>query len=75
MLAHEINIFLVPTHPPSLNFCSSASKAKSEAMQEMGGNTSAGTCLDLPNKLMCHTLQSLLTSWSFGGIYHLVLGG
>jgi hypothetical protein len=36
------------THPPSLNFCSSLSKA----MQEMRGHTSVDTCLDLPNKLM-----------------------
>jgi hypothetical protein len=28
------------------------SKAKPEALQEMRGNTSVDTCLDLPNKLM-----------------------
>jgi hypothetical protein len=38
--------------PPSLNFCSSSSKAKPEAMQEMRGNTSVDTCLGLQNKLM-----------------------
>jgi hypothetical protein len=52
MLAHEINILWAATHPPSLNFCSSLSKAKPEAMYEMSGNTSVDTCLDLPNKLM-----------------------
>jgi hypothetical protein len=42
----------VPTHPSSLNFCSSSSKAKSEAMQEVQDNTSIDPCLDLPNGLM-----------------------
>jgi hypothetical protein len=36
---------------PSLNFCSFSSKAKAEAIQQMQGNTSIDTCLDLPNKL------------------------
>jgi hypothetical protein len=35
-----------------LNFWSSSSKAKPEAMQNMRGNTSVDTCLELPNKLM-----------------------
>jgi hypothetical protein len=39
-------------HPPRLNFCSSSSKAKPEAMLGMRVNTSVDTCLDLPNKLM-----------------------
>jgi hypothetical protein len=50
MLAHEIGILWAPTNPPSLNFCSALSKAKPEAMQEMQGNTSVDTCLDLLNK-------------------------
>jgi hypothetical protein len=37
---------------PSLNFCSSLSKAKSEAMQEIRDNTSVDSCLDLLNGLM-----------------------
>jgi hypothetical protein len=37
---------------PSLNFCSSSSKAKSEAMQEIRDNTSVDSCLDLLNGLM-----------------------
>ena len=52
MLVHEIGVLWLPTHPLSLNFCSSSSKAKLGAMQEMWGNTSVDTCLDLPNKLM-----------------------
>jgi hypothetical protein len=43
---------MMPTHPPSLNFCSSLSKAKPEAMQEIRDNTSVDPCLDLPNGLM-----------------------
>jgi hypothetical protein len=42
----------VPTHLPSLNFCSSLSKAKPEAVQEIQDNTSVYPCLDLPNGLM-----------------------
>jgi hypothetical protein len=52
MLAHEIGVLWVPAHPLSLNFCSSSSNAKPEAIQEMWGNTSVDTCLDLTNKLM-----------------------
>jgi hypothetical protein len=37
---------------PRLNFCSSSSKAKPEAMQEIRDNTSVDPCLDLPNGLM-----------------------
>jgi hypothetical protein len=40
------------THPPSLNFCSSSSKAKLAAMQEIRDNTSVDPCLDLPTRLM-----------------------
>jgi hypothetical protein len=36
----------------SLDFCSSSSKAKPEAMQEIQCNTSVDPCLDLPNGLM-----------------------
>jgi hypothetical protein len=52
MLAHEIDVLWVPAHPPTLNFCSSLSKAKPEAMQEIRDNTSVDPCLDLPNGLM-----------------------
>jgi hypothetical protein len=52
MLAHEIGVLWAPTHPPSLNFCSSSSKAKPEAMQEIQDNTSVDSYLDLPNGLM-----------------------
>jgi hypothetical protein len=52
MLAYEISVLWAPTHPLSLNICSSSSKFKSEAMQEIQDNTSVDTCLDLPNGLM-----------------------
>jgi hypothetical protein len=52
MLAHEIGVLWAPTHPPSLNFCSSLSKAKPEAMQEIWDNTSVDPCSKLPNELM-----------------------
>jgi hypothetical protein len=52
MLAHEIDILWAPTHPPSLNFCSSSSKAKPEAMQEIWDNTSVDPCSILPNESM-----------------------
>jgi hypothetical protein len=52
MLAHEIGVLWAPTHPPSLNFCSSSSKAKPDVMQEIRDNTSVDLCLDLPNELM-----------------------
>jgi hypothetical protein len=49
MLVYEIDISWAPTHPPSLNFCSSSSKAKPEAMQEIWDNTSVDPCSNLPN--------------------------
>jgi hypothetical protein len=52
MLAHEIDILWAPTHPPSLNFCSSSSKAKPEAVQEIRDNTSVDPCSNLPNESM-----------------------
>jgi hypothetical protein len=52
MLSHEIGVLLAPTHPLSLNFCSSSSKAKPEVMQEIQDNTSVDSCLDLQNRLM-----------------------
>jgi hypothetical protein len=52
MLAHEIGVLWAPTHPLSLNFCSSSNKDKPEAMQEIWDNTSVDPCLDLPNGLM-----------------------
>jgi hypothetical protein len=52
MLAHEISVLRAPTHPLSLNFCSSLSKAKPKAMQEIRDNTSVYPCLDSSNRLM-----------------------
>jgi hypothetical protein len=52
MLVHEIDVMWALTHPPSLNFCSSSSKAKPEAMQEIRDNTSADPCSNLPNDSM-----------------------
>jgi hypothetical protein len=52
MLAHEIDVLWEPTHPPSLNFCSSSRKAKPEAMQEIRDNTGVDPSLNLPNELM-----------------------
>jgi hypothetical protein len=40
------------TSPKLKNFCSSLSKAKPEAMQEIRDNTSLDPCLNLPNRLM-----------------------
>jgi hypothetical protein len=39
-------------HPPSLKFCSSSSKAKPEAMQEIQDNTNIDPCSNLPNESM-----------------------
>jgi hypothetical protein len=52
MLAHEIDILLAPTHPPSLNFYSSSSKAKPEALQEIRDNKNVDPCSNLPNESM-----------------------
>jgi hypothetical protein len=52
MLVHEIGVLCVPTRPPRLNFFSSSSKAKPEAMQEIQDNTNVDPWLDLPNGLM-----------------------
>jgi hypothetical protein len=52
MSAHEIGVLCAQTHSPNLNFCSSSSKAKPEAVQEIRDNTSVDPCLDLPNGLM-----------------------
>jgi hypothetical protein len=52
MLVHEIDILSAPTHPPSLNFCSSSSKAKSEAVQEIRDNTSVDPYSNIPNESM-----------------------
>jgi hypothetical protein len=52
MLAHEIGVLWAPTHPPSLNFWSSSSKVKPEAMEDIRDNTSVDPCLDLKNGLM-----------------------
>jgi hypothetical protein len=40
MLAYEINILWALAHLPSLNFYSSSSKAKPEAVQEIRDNMS-----------------------------------
>jgi hypothetical protein len=52
MMVHEISVLWAPRHAPSLNFCSSSSKAKPKAMQEIWDNTSVDPYLDLPNGLM-----------------------
>jgi hypothetical protein len=52
MLTHEMDVLWAPTHPPSLNFCSSPSKAKPEAMQEIQDNTSVDPYSNLPNESM-----------------------
>jgi hypothetical protein len=52
MLAHEIDVLWVPTHPPNINFCSSSSKAKHEAIQEISDNTIVDPCSNLPNESM-----------------------
>jgi hypothetical protein len=52
MLVYEIDVLRAPTHLPSLNFFSSSSKAKHEAMKEIRDNISVDPCLDLPNGLM-----------------------
>jgi hypothetical protein len=51
-LAHEIDVLWAPAHPPSLNFCSSLSKAKPEVVQEIRDNTSVDSCSNLPNESM-----------------------
>jgi hypothetical protein len=52
MLAHKIGVLWAPTHSLSLNFCSSSSEAKPEAMQEIQDNTSVDPWSDLPNELI-----------------------
>jgi hypothetical protein len=52
MLAHEIDLLWVQTHPRILNFCLSPSKAKQEAMQEIRDNTSVEPSSNLPNESM-----------------------
>jgi hypothetical protein len=42
----------VPTHPSSLNFYSSLSKAKPKAMQVIRDNTSVDSCSNIPNESM-----------------------
>jgi hypothetical protein len=75
MLAHEIGVLWAPTHPPSLNFRSSLSKARPNAMQEIRDNTSVDQCSDLPDGLMWSylTIPTYLMEllWNF----YLVLGG
>jgi hypothetical protein len=52
MLVHEIDVLWAPTYPPSLNFCSSSSKVKPEAVQEIRDNTSVDSYSNLPNESM-----------------------
>jgi hypothetical protein len=61
MLAHEIDVLWVPTHPPSLNFCSSSSKAKPEAVQEIRDNTNKSCYVEKYLALvgMCTSLRNL----------------
>jgi hypothetical protein len=62
--------------PPILIFCSSSSKAKPEAIQEIQDKTSVDPCLDLPNGLMRPYLAVPTQLMElFCGIFHLVLGG
>jgi hypothetical protein len=76
MLAYEIGVLWAPTHPPSLNLCSSSSKAEPEAMQEIRDNTSIDPCSNLPNELVWPYLvvptYLMKPLWIFS---HLVLGG
>jgi hypothetical protein len=44
--------FMSTNTSPSLNFCSSSSKAKPEAMQEIRDNASVDPCSNLPNESM-----------------------
>jgi hypothetical protein len=76
MLVHEIGVLWALTHPSSLNFCSSSSKAKPEAMQEIRDNTSVDPSLDLPNRLMRPylTVPTYLIEL-FVELFQLVLGG
>jgi hypothetical protein len=59
MLAHEISVLWAPTYPPSFNFCSSSSKARPKAMQEIWDNTSVDFCSDLLDELMLPYLAVL----------------
>jgi hypothetical protein len=52
MVAYKTDVLWAPTHSPSLNFCSSSSKFKSEAIQEIRDNTSVDPCSNLPNESM-----------------------
>jgi hypothetical protein len=64
MLAYEIDVVRAPTHPPSINFCSSLSKAEPEAMQEIRDNTSVDPFSNLPNELVRFCGISLTLSWA-----------
>jgi hypothetical protein len=75
MLEHEIGVLWVPTHPPSLNFCSSSSKARPEAMQEIWDNTSVDSCSDLADELMQPYLAVRTYLMELLWIFHLVLCG
>jgi hypothetical protein len=65
MLAHETNVLWAPTHPPSLTFCSSSSKAKLEAMQEIQDNTSVDPCSGLPNESISKSRFSMINTNSY----------
>jgi hypothetical protein len=51
-MLHMKLVFYERQHTPSLNFCSSSSKAIPEAMQQIWDNTSVDACFDLPDELM-----------------------
>jgi len=69
------SVFYECQHPPSLNFCSSSSKAKPEAIQEISDNTSVDPCSDLLDEWMLPYLVApsylMELLWNF----QLVLGG
>jgi hypothetical protein len=79
MLVHEIDVLWAPTHPPSLKFCVSSSKAKPEAMQEIWDNTSVDPCSILPNESMWpyHAVPTDLIQllWNFSSCLGWLKGG
>jgi hypothetical protein len=59
VFTYEISILWAPTRPPSLNFCSSSSKARPEAMQEIQDNTSVD-----PTYLIELLWKKITLSWA-----------
>jgi hypothetical protein len=75
MLVHKIDVLWARTHPPSLKFCSSLSKAKPEAMQEIWDNTGVVPCSNLRNESMWPYLAVPTYLMVLLWIFHLVLSG